>query len=60
VVGEQAHSVRQLTLGGVHAAGKHVQYQVHAFVVGQSFAGILGGQQVADQVVGRVCATITQ
>ena len=50
VLGEQPERLRELALGGVHAPGQQVQHQVHALVVGQPVALLLGREQRADQV----------
>ncbi len=58
--GEQAQRVRQLGLGGVHAARNHIQHQVDALGVGQLRTFVLGRQQRTDQVSARVVATLLE
>ncbi len=50
-VGEQPHRVRELALAGVDAAKQDAEDQVAELVVVQFVAGLLGLDQVRDQVV---------
>ena len=60
MLGEQPQRLRELALGGVHSPGEQVQHQVHALVVGQPVALLLGRQQRADQVGPRGRAAILE
>jgi hypothetical protein len=57
---EEPQRVRQLRLGRVDAAGQDVDHEVHALGVGEPVASIRGGQQRAQQVIGRLGTPLLQ
>ena len=56
VFSEQPDRVRELALGGVHAADQDVQHEVHALHVREPLALLFGGDQQRDQVLAGLLA----
>ena len=50
--GEQPDRVGQLALARVDAANEDVEHEVAQFILVEAVAGLLGGDQVGDQIIG--------